>query len=165
LADGDEVKAGTSPLFQDSDADEVNDNVDAFPMNKAETADTDEDGVGDNADEDDDNDGLNDVQELEMGLDPLKADTDDDTLSDKDEIEVTLTDPLKADTDEDGVSDGVEVQEGTDPNSADSVPDLPDEEGEGGSMSMQKVLTFLAVVSSLCVLFFAGLYVFKRKES
>jgi hypothetical protein len=57
--------------------------------------DSDTDGIGNNADLDDDNDGLTDMQESELGTDPLSRDTDGDGWSDKEEIEEG-TDPLSA---------------------------------------------------------------------
>jgi len=73
LSDSIEVKLGTNPLLRDSDADGVDDNFDALPLNSNETADSDEDGVGNNADLDDDNDGFSDEEELTAGTDPLSA--------------------------------------------------------------------------------------------
>ena len=43
---------------------------DAFPDDPMEWADTDNDGTGDNADADDDNDGVDDVDEVRLGLNP-----------------------------------------------------------------------------------------------
>jgi hypothetical protein len=51
---------GTSPRDSDSDGDEVDDASDAFPVDPAESVDTDGDGVGNNADPDDDGDGVAD---------------------------------------------------------------------------------------------------------
>lgn len=52
-------------------------------------------------------------------------DTDHDGLSDFEEVNIHQTDPLDNDTDDDGWEDGVEVRQGTDPNSADnSIPPL-----------------------------------------
>ena len=50
LTDTQEITLGTNPLLIDTDADSVNDNIDAFPTDITETADTDGDSVGDNAD-------------------------------------------------------------------------------------------------------------------
>ena len=64
---------------------------------------------------DSDGDGLTDVEEQQLGVDPNKADTDGDGLVDGEEVNIYHTDPLKADTDGDGISDGLEVRQGTDP--------------------------------------------------
>ena len=53
----------------DSDGDGVNDAEDVFPMNVAESSDSDLDGVGDNTDTDDDNDGVEDAGDI----DPLDS--------------------------------------------------------------------------------------------
>jgi hypothetical protein len=75
---------------------------------------------------DSDNDGLTNVQELQLGTNPLAADTDQDGLSDYDEVQTWHTDPLLADTDGDGLSDFAEVVTwGTNPlvsNLADLAP-------------------------------------------
>ena len=69
------VDAGeTDPLNPDTDGDTVNDGNDAFPLDPAETLDTDRDGIGNNADTDDDNDSIPDTIELLVGRDPLVAD-------------------------------------------------------------------------------------------
>ena len=57
------------------------DHNDAFPLDAAESVDTDTDGIGNNADTDDDNDGLPDQFETTNGLDPLN---DTDALADPD---------------------------------------------------------------------------------
>ena len=54
-------RPGTNPLLADTDADGVNDNLDAFPLSATETLDTDNDGFGNNVDADDDGDGVNDA--------------------------------------------------------------------------------------------------------
>lgn len=84
----------------DSDGDGAYDAVDIFPLDPAESDDTDSDGIGNNADEDDDGDGISDTLEVRYRLDPLDA-------SDGQE-----------DADGDGVSNFAEIEAGTDPMSA-----------------------------------------------
>ncbi|MEQ1565367.1 MAG: thioredoxin domain-containing protein [Myxococcota bacterium] len=72
---------------------------------------------------DSDGDGLNDAQELELGLDPNAADSDADGVSDPDEIDAGLN-PAVADSDSDGLDDGAELDGGSDPLSADTDGDL-----------------------------------------
>jgi subtilisin family serine protease len=65
---------------------------------------------------DSDSDGLNNVEEIQLGTDPLDADTDNDGLSDFEEDRTYNTDPLISDSDGDGLSDFDEVVTyGTDP--------------------------------------------------
>lgn len=119
------VELGSNPALKDTDGDEVEDGDDAFPLNIAETLDTDGDGTGDNADLDDDGDGLPDVDELTVyGTNPKRADSDGDGLRDKDELEVHFTNPLNPDHDDDGLSDGAEfLTHLTNPKVADSDGD------------------------------------------
>jgi len=107
----------------DSDGDGLPDALDAFPFDATETLDTDADGIGNNADPDDDGDGLDDVDEIAAGYDPLNPDTDGDGLDDGDEVPAG-TDPLNPDSDADGLLDGDEVPAGTDPLN-------PDTDGDG----------------------------------
>ncbi|MFX1501218.1 MAG: hypothetical protein ACFFDH_09690 [Promethearchaeota archaeon] len=58
---------------------------------------------------DNDNDGLSNLEEFQYNTNPIKNDTDDDRLNDYEEIKLYNTDPLNADTDGDGWSDGDEV--------------------------------------------------------
>ena len=97
-------------------------------------ADTDNDGLNDGnemllgldpGNYDVDGDGLPDGWELSLGLDPhdpsdSTADTDGDGLSNADEYH-NGTDPQNADTDGDGSTDGAEVAGGSDPNNSSSV--------------------------------------------
>jgi len=101
--------AGTGDLdlgtiVLDSDDDGVPDALDAFPLDPDETTDNDDDGIGDNADLDDDNDGVSDVDEQALGLDPL--------------------DPYDTSSDDDG--DGwalyLEVRAGSDPTLTNDAP-------------------------------------------
>jgi uncharacterized repeat protein (TIGR02543 family) len=103
------VDLGTNPTLPNTDGDSADDGDDAFPLDPAETLDTDGDGIGENADLDDDGDGLSDVDELTVyGTNPKRADSDGDGLRDKDELEVHFTNPLNPDHDGDGLSDGAE---------------------------------------------------------
>ena len=70
----------------DDDNDLVADVEDAFPLDPAESLDTDGDGTGNNADTDDDDDGLSDAEEAELGLDPLHPDSDGDGATDFEEV-------------------------------------------------------------------------------
>ena len=94
--------------------------------------DTDEDGLTDgwevkyglnatwsgDASLDGDNDGLTNMEEFKINVDPTDSDTDDDGLSDGDEVNKYRTDPTDSDTDGDGFSDNQEIQMNTDPLSA-----------------------------------------------
>ncbi len=60
--------------------------------------------------QDTDGDGINDHEEIEMGLDPLNPDTDGDGLSDGAELNEHATNPKVPDTDSDGILDGDEVE-------------------------------------------------------
>jgi chitinase len=69
--------------FVDSDGDGVADSQDAFPLDPAETMDTDGDGIGNNADLDDDGDGMPDAWEIVNHLDPLVDDANGDLDGDQ----------------------------------------------------------------------------------
>jgi len=86
------------------DGDGVNNDVDTFPFNANESADTDNDGIGNNADTDDDNDGISDSLEMANGLNPLDP-------SD-----------AQADFDNDGFSNAVEISVGTSIRNSSSKP-------------------------------------------
>lgn len=103
------VELGSNPALSNTDGDSADDGDDAFPLDPAETLDTDSDGTGDNADPDDDGDGLSDADELVLhGTNPKRRDSDGDGLDDKDELQVHFTNPLDPDWDDDGLSDGAE---------------------------------------------------------
>ncbi|NKF49228.1 PQQ-binding-like beta-propeller repeat protein [Shewanella sp. WXL01] len=73
---------------------------------------------------DSDNDGLTNLREFNLRLNPQVADTDSDGISDGDEVDVYKTDPLNLDSDADGLTDGEEVNTyGTDPLNSDSDAD------------------------------------------
>ena len=89
---------------------------------------------------DSDNDGLTDSQEVSLGTNPLNPDTDGDGLTDGTE---TATSPLLADTDGDTYPDNIELEQGSSPTSAASVPfNFP------GAISLQ----FVSEVSSSAAL-------------
>ena len=73
---------GTAPatmigsFWVDSDGDTVPDSLDAFPLNAAESLDTDADGIGNNADLDDDGDGVPDY----IDANPLNAGVNSETV-------------------------------------------------------------------------------------
>ena len=80
---------------------------------------------------DTDADGLQDSDELAMGLDPLNNDTDGDTLTDASEF-IWGTSPWDRDTDGDGTGDGDEIINGTDPlNPPDVAPAVPFDDSAG----------------------------------
>lgn len=64
LLDEEEAVKGTDPITPDTDGDGIMDGVDAFPSDKNEQYDYDNDGIGDNADTDDDNDGIQDGDDI-----------------------------------------------------------------------------------------------------
>ncbi|UJG41275.1 MAG: thrombospondin type 3 repeat-containing protein [Candidatus Heimdallarchaeum aukensis] len=63
----------------------------------------------DDSTEDFDNDGLTNLEEYQIGTNPIDNDTDDDGLDDYEEINTYNTDPLDSDSDGDGLTDGQEV--------------------------------------------------------
>ncbi|MGD1073641.1 MAG: Ig-like domain-containing protein [Bryobacteraceae bacterium] len=65
--------------------------------------------------EDPDHDGLTNLQEFQLGTNPINPDTDGDGLTDGDEVNKYHTNPLLADTDGDEIPDGVEITTGTNP--------------------------------------------------
>ncbi|RMD58856.1 hypothetical protein D6821_02545 [Candidatus Parcubacteria bacterium] len=67
---------------------------------------------------DSDQDGLTDVEENNLGIDPLNPDTDGDGLFDREEVRIYGTDPKNPDTDQDGYLDGQEVDAGYNPKGA-----------------------------------------------
>ena len=74
-------------------------------------------------DADTDNDGISDSAEIPLGTNPLLRDSDGDGIADGAE---TTTNPLLADSDGDGHPDNIEIEQGSNPASAASVPfDFP----------------------------------------
>jgi hypothetical protein len=76
-------------------------------------------------DPDSDGDGLRDLEEADLGTDPLDEDSDDDGLSDGGEVNTHGTDPVDSDSDDDGFSDGDEVAAGSNPLDPGSTPGSP----------------------------------------
>ncbi|GAA5481477.1 hypothetical protein [Haloferula sargassicola] len=74
---------------------------------------------------DTDADGLDDDEEETAGTNPLDPDSDDDGLTDGQEVNTYLTDPLLADSDGDLFGDKYEIDHGSDPKNAASVPSQP----------------------------------------
>lgn len=95
-------------------------------VNAAETADAQEE-LEAMRTKDTDNDGLADIEEIDLGTNPLRADTDADGLSDFDEVRVYGTNPNNKDTDADGYLDGEEVTNGYNPNGAGKLLDIKTE--------------------------------------
>jgi hypothetical protein len=99
LDDAKEIALGTLPLDPDTDHDGILDGIDPNPFTAND--DFDGDGIADADDPDIDGDGLSNTDELALG-----------------------TDPRNPDTDRDGWRDGVEVEAGSNPLLASSVPVL-----------------------------------------
>jgi hypothetical protein len=79
--------ADEDPNETDVDGDGVADGVEpGFANDAQESMDSDSDGTGNVADDQDDHDGLTDVEELLIGLDPRDEDTDNDSFRDKAEV-------------------------------------------------------------------------------
>ncbi len=88
---------------------------------------------------DSDEDGIIDLDETAMGLDPEDPDTDDDDLLDGEELEEG-TEPDNPDTDDDGLTDGEEVK-GLRPGEWRTDPTEPDSDGDGVS-DFDEVVTY-----------------------
>ncbi len=105
---------GTDKTMTDTDGDGLSDYIETQELYLDPLLiDTDGNGIED-GDEDGDADSLSNLEELELGTNPMMFDSDWDGLGDGEEDDYgTLR--LVYDTDEDGVSDGREVALGTDP--------------------------------------------------
>ncbi|WED22984.1 alpha-amylase [Vibrio sp. JC009] len=134
LSDNDDMPR----LISDQDGDGIEDILDAFPDDRLESQDSDNDGIGNNSDEDDDNDGWSDADEVRLKTDALKSDSkpadldsdhiadseDDDRDGDNVANEKDLFPDNKAewlDTDGDGTGDNADTDDDND-----SVPDISD---------------------------------------
>jgi hypothetical protein len=104
----------------------VPDANDAFPLDSAESVDTDGDGIGNNADTDDDGDGLSDsvetntgvyVSETNTGTDPNNPDTDGDGTGDNADA-LPLDSTESVDTDGDGIGNNADTDD-----DGDGMPD------------------------------------------
>jgi len=117
----------------DSDSDGLTDNIEAAIGLDPNNPDTDNNGVLD-GDEDTDGDGLTNLQEVRIGLNPGNQDSDGDGILDPnedndgdglldfDEVFTHNTDPANHDSDGDGFNDGEEIEFGSNPLNALSLP-------------------------------------------
>lgn len=126
------------PFTNDTDDDGLTDTFEVAELglvhNVVNGSDTDDDGLPD-GEEDPDNDTLTNLQEQDLGTDPLSNDTDEDGLTDDFEIEQDL-DPLAADGDSDGLDDGAERRVGTDPAVSDTNGDGTTDGNQTHTVSM-----------------------------
>jgi hypothetical protein len=146
-------------LDDDRDGDGVLNVDDAFPDDPKEWKDLDGDGIGDNADPDRDGDGISNDDEIQLGTNPddprsVPADLDKDGIPDaldddrdgdgvanaqdafpddpkewKDLDGDGIGDNADPDRDGDGISNDYELQAGTNPDDASSVPPDMDKDG------------------------------------
>lgn len=108
LPDFYEEVIGTDKYNVDSDNDGLPDGFELFTtFTYPNSSDTDNDGILDGQ-EDNDNDGINNLDEFELGIDPNDADTDGDGLSDSNELKYNMN-PNDRDTLNDGILDGNRV--------------------------------------------------------
>ena len=133
-----EYLAGTDWRLQDSDADGAPDADDLYPNNALYQIDDDNDGLPNayedgfsflypfdplDATQDNDQDGLNNLQEFQLGTDPSEPDSDADGFFDGDDV--APTDPQYAmDSDQDGLPDQWEFANGFDAFRHDSFEDM-----------------------------------------
>jgi len=85
--------------------------------------DSDENGTDDGY-EDADEDGLTNLQEIAISLNPVLKDTDGDGLTDGDELNKYSTNPFDPDSDRDGATDKWELDNGYDPRVAETSFDI-----------------------------------------
>lgn len=133
LLDGAEVNTHqTNPLVADSDVGGLNDGFEiAQGTNPNDPSDDFKEGV------DSDGDGLSNIDEQKLKLDPNIADSDGDGLSDGAEVNTFGTNPLDPDSDNGGVNDGDEVNRGSRPlnNPQDDLVIVLDSDEDGISNS------------------------------
>lgn len=109
-----EFRLGTDQFDQDSDGDGL---WDGFEVSASDTSPLSEDTDGNNVsdgEEDLDSDTLTNLEEQQVGSDPILVDSDTDGLNDTEELEIGTT-PMDPDTDGDGLLDGREPALGTNP--------------------------------------------------
>ena len=105
LPDFYEEAIGTDKYNTDSDNDGLPDGFELFTtLTYPNSPDTDNDGILDGQ-EDNDNDGISNLEEFEMVIDPNDADTDGDGLSDSNELKYNMN-PNDRDSLDDGILDG-----------------------------------------------------------
>lgn len=108
LPDFYEEAIGTDKYNPDSDGDGLPDGYELFTtLTYPNSSDTDNDGILDGQ-EDNDNDGISNLKEYELVIDPNDADTDGDGLSDLNELKYNMN-PNDRDTLDDGILDGNRV--------------------------------------------------------
>jgi hypothetical protein len=100
------VDNSSPPPSTDSDGDGVPDSRDnCRSVANASQTDTDKDGVGDACDSDDDNDSFSDINERQIGTDPLDSDTDNDGVLDGKDNCPLVANADQTDSDNDGKGD------------------------------------------------------------
>ena len=131
---------GTNVLEKDSDGDGLQDGYEVLhTFTNPSKKDTDENGINDGY-EDLDEDGLSNLEEYNIGSEPLLKDMDEDGLSDGDEATYGTKYDI-ADTDGDGINDFDEIQLSFNPNKKETHPGIPDSEYEISQSLSEKELS------------------------